>query len=170
MRQARLRSLSLLSVVVLAACTSATPGWTYVPAPSVTAVPSPTASEAPSGAPSTAPSAAPSGAPSAAPSAAPSGSGSPTVVTISASNVKYEQTTVTAPAGTPFQINFDNKDAGIQHNVSIHQGSPTGAEVFKGEIFNGVATRVYDVTGLDAGTYAFVCSVHPTMIGTLTAQ
>ena len=37
-------------------------------------------------------------------------------------------------------------------------------------IFNGVETRTYDVPALDAGAYAFVCTVHPTMIGTLTAQ
>ena len=53
---------------------------------------------------------------------------------------------------------------------SIHQGDATGAELFKGEIFNGVETRTYDVPPLDAGSYAFVCTVHPTMIGTLTAQ
>ena len=42
-----------------------------------------------------------------------------------------------APAGAPFQIAFDNKDAGVPHNVAIHKDSPTGEEVFKGEIFNG---------------------------------
>ena len=44
---------------------------------------------------------------------------------------------------------------------TLHLGGATGAELFKGEIFNGVATRVYDVPALDAGTYAFVCTVHP---------
>ena len=89
---------------------------------------------------------------------------------ISATNIKYDQTTLTAPAGTPFQIQFENKDAGVPHNVSIHQGGSTGAELFKGPIFNGVETRTYDVPALDAGAYAFVCSVHPTMIGTLNVQ
>ena len=42
--------------------------------------------------------------------------------------------------------------------------------MFKGEIFSGVATKVYDVPALDAGSYAFVCTVHPTMTGTLTVQ
>ena len=45
-----------------------------------------------------------------------------------------------------------------------------GTEVFKGEIFPGVATKTYDVPALDAGAYAFVCTVHPTMTGTLTVQ
>lgn len=146
MRQACLRSLSLLSVVVLAACTTATPGWTYVPAPSATAVPSSAASEAPSE------------------------SGDPNVVAISAFGVKFEQTTVTAPAGTPFRIKFENKDPGTSHNVAIHQGGPTGPELFKGDIFNGVETRVYEVPKLDAGAYSFVCTVHATMTGTLNVE
>jgi plastocyanin len=89
---------------------------------------------------------------------------------ISAVGIKYEQDTLTAPAGTPFQIQFQNKDAGVPHNVSLHQGGSTGAELFKGTIFNGVETRTYDVPALDAGAYAFVCSVHPTMIGTLNVE
>jgi plastocyanin len=89
---------------------------------------------------------------------------------ISALGIKYEQTDVTAPAGKPFQIAFENKDAGTPHNVSIHQGGPTGAEVFKGDIFPGVATKTYDVPALTAGQYSFVCTVHPTMVGTLNVQ
>ena len=77
---------------------------------------------------------------------------------------------MTAPAGEAFQIAFDNKDAGTPHNVAIHKDNASGAEVFKGEIINGPATRTYDVPALDAGTYAFVCSVHPSMTGTLTVQ
>jgi len=103
------------------------------------------------------------------PAPAPSGAVGETVK-ISASGIKYEQTEVTAKAGAPFRIEFENKDPGTPHNVAIHKDSPTGAEVFKGEIFNGVATKDYDVPALEAGTYSFVCTVHPTMIGTLTVQ
>ena len=59
---------------------------------------------------------------------------------------------------------------GTPHNVALHLGDVNGAELFKGEVFAGVATRVYDVPALDAGSYAFVCTVHPTMIGTLTVK
>jgi cytochrome c oxidase subunit II len=91
-------------------------------------------------------------------------------VDITAEGVKFTQTAVTAPADKPFQIHFDNKDPATPHNVAIHEGSPTGAEVFKGEIFPGVAIKDYDVPALKAGTYAFVCTVHPTMTGTMTVQ
>ncbi len=115
------------------------------------------------------------------PSAQPSGSGArpgaarrrgeegPPVALV-AKNVAYDQTAITAAAGKPFKIDFDNQDSGTPHNVAIHEGSATGKEVFKGEIFPGVAKKTYDVPALPAGAYAFVCSVHPNMTGTLTVQ
>ena len=77
-------------------------------------------------------------------------------------------TDVTVPADTPFVIAFDNQDAGIPHNVAISDAS--GVEVFKGEIINGVATVEYQVPALPAGEYTFICTVHPNMTGTMTAQ
>ena len=93
-----------------------------------------------------------------------------TLLEITASGIAYDTAELTAPAGVPFQVKFTNNDAGIPHNVSIHRDSPTGAEVFKGEIFSGVDSRTYDVPALPAGTYGFVCTVHPTMVGTLTVK
>ncbi len=107
--------------------------------------------------------------PNATPPPAPSGEAGPTI-NVTASGVKFEQTTISAPAGKHFRIEFENKDAGTPHDVVIREGSPTGKEVFKGELFNGVARKTYDVPALPAGTYAFVCTVHPTMTGTLTVQ
>src|SRR4051794_12340446 len=116
----------------------------------------------------------PSGAPAA--SRAPGASGAPgggapgETLKITAKDIAFQETNLSVKAGAPFKIDFDNEDNGVPHNVAIHQGSPTGTEVFKGAIFPGVATQTYDVNQLDAGTYAFVCSVHPTMTGTLTVQ
>jgi plastocyanin len=134
-----------LSGALLAGCTTANPGWTYQPAPSVTP------------------------APSAGGSAEPSASAAAGAIRITATGIAFEESEVDAPAGEPFQIEFVNNDAGTPHNVAIHRGDPAGEEVFKGEIFNGVETRVYDVPALDAGAYGFICTVHPTMVGTLTA-
>ncbi len=84
--------------------------------------------------------------------------------------MQFDKTALEAPANTPFQITFTNNDAGIPHNVAIHKDSPTGAEVWKGEIFSGVATKTYQVPALPAATYGFVCTVHPNMTGTLTVK
>jgi cytochrome c oxidase subunit 2 len=107
---------------------------------------------------------------SATPAPPPSGQPAGPTLQLSALNVAFEQTELQAPADTPFRIEFDNKDATILHNVAIHEGSPTGPEVWKGEIFAGPEKRTYDVPPLPAGTYGFICTVHPTMTGTLTVN
>ncbi len=146
------RPLLLLVIAlatVLAACASAAgPGWTYAP---------PT--EAPPS------QAAPSVAPSEAPSDGGGGSGG-TVIREIAKGIQFVNKDLSAPADTPFQIEFDNQDVGTPHNIEIKDAS--GAVVFKGEIFAGPAVKTYDVPALPAGTYPFVCTVHPNMIGTLT--
>ena len=159
----------------LAACSSgAGPGWTFAPTPP----PSPAASGAPSTAASGAPSAAPSGGGAASPAAGSPAAGSPaasggatgTVLEITASNFAFDKAELTVPAGVAFQIKFTNNDDGTPHNVAIHKDSPTGEEVFRGEIITGTDTRTYDVAALPAGTYGFACTVHPTMTGTLTVK
>jgi plastocyanin len=113
-----------------------------------------------------------SGAPAGSGAPAPSGgSGAPAAdVTIHAKNVAFEESSFTAPADKPFTIAFVNDDPGTPHNVALHEGSPTGPEKFKGEIITGVTTKVYEVPALPAGTYGFICSVHPSMMGTATLK
>jgi plastocyanin len=87
---------------------------------------------------------------------------------IHAKDVAFVETSLSAPADVPFKLEFVNDDPGIPHNVEFKD--PSGASVFKGEIFPGVATKIYDVPPLGAGTYTYVCSVHPTMTGSATIQ
>ncbi len=89
-------------------------------------------------------------------------------VTIQAKGIAFVETSFTAPAGKPFTIAFANEDPGVPHNVELKDS--TGAVAYKGEVFNGVETRVYDVPALAAGTYPYVCTVHTNMTGTATLQ
>jgi plastocyanin len=158
MRVARPLALALFATLAVAACSSGeAPGWTYAPAPSPTPIPS--------AEPSAAASAEPTAAASAEPSQAP---GDGVVLELSAQNVQYDTDSLEAPADTPFQIRFANNDAGVPHNVEIRDSM--SMSLWKGEIFNGIETRVYDVPALPAGTYTFVCTVHPNMVGTLTVK
>jgi plastocyanin len=166
MRRSLLIALALalaLALVAVACAPTAAPGWTYAPptpAPSV----NPSASSGPSAAPSTEASGAPSGAPSA--SATPSGSGGASTVQVSALNVTFEQQAISAPANAAFTIHFDNKDAGIQHNVEIRDAS--NMSMYKGEFVTGPAQADYAVPPLPAGAYTFNCTIHPNMTGPLT--
>jgi mono/diheme cytochrome c family protein/plastocyanin len=89
-------------------------------------------------------------------------------VTITAQGIAFTTQNVEAQAGKAFTILFDNQDNGIPHNVDIQDGS--GNSVFKGDIVTGVVQKSYDVPALQAGTYKFVCDVHPNMTGTLTVK
>jgi plastocyanin len=166
------RSLSVIAAFLLAAaaCTSAAPGWTYAPAPSATPLPSVSASGSAGASASASASAstAASESASASASASASGGGGGEVLKIAAQNIAFDTTQEAVPANTPFKIEFTNNDAGVPHNVAIHDSSNT--EIFKGEIFPGVATKTYDVQALPAGEYTFVCDVHPNMTGSLTAE
>jgi mono/diheme cytochrome c family protein/plastocyanin len=140
-------------------------GWVdpnYKPAPGATPFPDCWSDEFTKA--SAAPSAAPGG--SAAPSAPASAAPGATVVQEAASGTAFVNGTLSAPAGKPFQIEFDNQDTGIPHNIQIHDES--GAATFTGDIVTGPIKVTYNIPALKAGTYPFVCSVHPNMTGTLT--
>lgn len=103
----------------------------------------------------------------------PGGSGGPPPgptadVVVHAKDIQFAEADLTGPADRAFTLAFVNEDAGIPHNVELKDGS--GASVYQGEIFNGVETRVYEVPALAAGTYTFLCTVHPNMTGSATLQ
>jgi plastocyanin len=103
------------------------------------------------------------------PPPAPSGGPQGPVINVTAEAVKFIEASIQAPVDAPFTIHFDNKDAGTPHDVDILDAG--GAKVFDGKDFPGPGVRDYPVEGLAAGTYQFICSIHPTlMTGTLTVQ
>ncbi len=159
MRTLRIVAAAAIVLIVAACASSTSPGWTFNPTEPPTPAP-----VQPSAAP---PTVVPG------PTNPTTGEGGGTVssgtnVNLVAENVAFDQTAITVPANTTFTVSFDDRDSGIPHNVAIHKGSPTGEAVFTGDIVTGPAQTVYTIGGLNAGTYAFVCTVHPNMTGTLT--
>ncbi len=108
-----------------------------------------------------------SGAPGGSPPPGSGGPGPAADLEIVAEGVKFTTPEVAA-TGPDFTIAFDNRDPSTPHDVDILGGD--GAKLFDGEAFPGPEVRVYDVTGLTAGSYEFVCSVHPNMTGTIAVQ
>lgn len=145
---------SLVALLVLglalAACgPAANPGWTYAPV-----TPSPVVSADPGASPAE-PTPVPGG-----PTEAPEGT-----LILTAHNIQWVEKELSALADTAFVIRLANMDAGVPHNVEIKQNGQT---VHKGDIFNGVETRDFEIPALTAGTYEYVCTVHPNMVGKLT--
>jgi plastocyanin len=69
------------------------------------------------------------------------------------------------------QLSFTNLDI-VQHDVTAEQRGPNGAPLFQSKLIGlGEATPVVGVDKLESGhSYAFYCSVHPGMRGTLIVQ
>jgi plastocyanin/mono/diheme cytochrome c family protein len=101
------------------------------------------------------------------PSPLPSGAATLELV---AENIAFDTLELEAPAHTPFQVHFVNKDAGTPHDVDIRL--PDATVVADNPTITGPAETTYVIDGLDPGTYTFICSVHPIpgMTGTLTVK
>jgi plastocyanin len=87
--------------------------------------------------------------------------------TVVAEGIKFTTPEVSVPADREFGLALENRDQGVDHNVRIKDAA--GSVVYDGELFKGIATKVYTVPALAAGSYPFDCKVHPNMTGTLTA-
>ena len=141
-------------------------GWRdpdYQPAPDATPYPACWTEEFTGGQPSGEPSG--TGAPTA---SAPGSSQAPSAdaVQIAALGIEFTTDPVEVAGTQGFTIQFDNQDAGIQHDVDILDAA--GTKVFDGEIIVGPSQVTYEVPALEAGEYEFICSIHPNMRGTLT--
>jgi plastocyanin len=94
-----------------------------------------------------------------------------TILEITAVNIAFDKKELTAPAGVAFGIHFVNNDAPpIDHDVDIRTSDNTTVIADNAKILQGEIT--YTIAPLEAGTYTFICSVHPVpaMTGTLTVE
>jgi mono/diheme cytochrome c family protein/plastocyanin len=92
-----------------------------------------------------------------------------TVVELVALNFAFDKKDLSVPAGQPFAITLDNQDpAGTPHNVQIKDSS--GTSISDPAPIDGGTKTTYTYDALPAGTYTFICRVHPipAMTGTLT--
>ncbi len=95
----------------------------------------------------------------------------PAVPQISASSaVSFDTKLLIVPAGRPFDLVFDNKQAGVPHNVKIADSAAQATILFDGEVITGPAQVTYHVPALAAGDYYFLCKIHTNMNGTLKAM
>jgi plastocyanin len=86
----------------------------------------------------------------------------------------FDTDELTAPAGVPFTVTFDNRDTGIPHNWALYatedDAGDTDLAIAATEIENAPDTQSVVVPALDPGEYYFQCDLHPNMNGILTAE
>ncbi|HET9680471.1 MAG TPA: cytochrome c oxidase subunit II [Candidatus Limnocylindrales bacterium] len=102
------------------------------------------------------------------PPPAPSGA---TTLQLIAKDIHFDKDSLEVAANQPFVIDFKNQDpAGVSHDVDIRQTDGTTVVVDQ-QTTDGGQESQYQYQGLPAGTYTFICSIHPSIMhGTLTVK
>ena len=90
-------------------------------------------------------------------------------VTVVAQNIAFDTSTIQLEP-VPTTITFENRDAGVQHNIAIFSDSSLNDELFNGELITGPATADYAVPALPPGEHYFQCNVHPNMNGSVVVS
>jgi plastocyanin len=102
--------------------------------------------------------------------AAPAGGASGTSANLVAQNIDFQQKTLTLKANSPVVIHFDNKDAGVPHNVDITTDSGGSNTLYKQDPVSGPSQEDYKFTTPAPGKLYYHCDVHPNMKGTINVQ
>lgn len=90
-------------------------------------------------------------------------------VQIAADNIQFDKQALEVPADEPFELNFNNEDAGVPHNVAILKAQGASEVLLRTDLITGPETQTAEVKPIPAGTYFFQCDVHPNMSGQVTA-
>ncbi|TMK49435.1 MAG: hypothetical protein E6G55_00420 [Actinobacteria bacterium] len=96
------------------------------------------------------------------------GGGTANPSTVTAQGLAFSTAEIALPPDAPSTIHFENKDAGVSHDIAIYTDSSLGTNLFRGQIITGPASIDYSIPALKPGTYYFHCDVHPTMHGSVT--
>jgi plastocyanin len=86
-------------------------------------------------------------------------------VTVTAADLEFDATSIEATAGEAFTITLINNDS-ASHNLSVYT-EEGGERIVEGVVIGEGETTEIEVPALDAGTYFFVCDLHPDMNGPL---
>lgn len=93
----------------------------------------------------------------------------PGAIVVTAEARKFDTSQLLVPADARFPLVLVNRDSD-QHNIAIRTMPGFDGEIVFRHDPIGKSTIVLEVGPIVAGTYHFLCEVHPTMTGTVVAQ
>lgn len=88
-------------------------------------------------------------------------------VELAAEEFSWDRGRISAPAEMVWHVEIDSRTE-EDHNFVVTTSAPVPQRLYASEIF-GKGLHTYDIPGLPAGTYVFVCTLHASfMAGSLT--
>lgn len=93
----------------------------------------------------------------------------PGAIVVTAQNRTFDTRELVLPADVRFPLVLVNKD-GEAHNIAIRTEPGFGGELLFRHDPITASTIILDVGPLPAGTYHFICEVHPEMTGVALVQ
>ncbi len=87
-------------------------------------------------------------------------------VEVNAEDIAFDVDRIDVTAGEAVTLTFNNNDTGIPHNFHVEAGEVDA----KTDIAPGPDTQTLEFTIDEAGSYTFICDVHPDMTGDLVAS
>ena len=95
----------------------------------------------------------------------PAGTGQVVPITLTAQNLTFSATTLTAPAGRTVVMTFVNDDTNMPHNFALYTNATALTKIFAGELVTGPKTVTYTFTvPTEPGNYFFRCDIHPELM------
>jgi plastocyanin len=86
-------------------------------------------------------------------------------ILITAENLTFSATTLTAPAGSTVTMTFINKDANMPHNFALYTSQNATTKIFAGDLVTGPATVTNTFTVPSTpGNYFFRFDIHPELM------
>lgn len=84
---------------------------------------------------------------------------------LNAQDIAFDVDLIEVTVGEATTVTFNNNDTGIPHNFHVEAGDVDA----KTDITPGPDTQSLEFTIDEAGTYTFICDVHPNMTGEVVA-
>lgn len=97
------------------------------------------------------------------------GGAASTQITVVATDNKFDKTALTVPAGKEVTVTFENKGSAI-HNWHVEGVKDKNGKDITTQLIAGGKTETVRFVIDKAGTYEYMCDVHPEMRGKLTVQ
>ncbi len=94
------------------------------------------------------------------------------VIRIIAARVRWNVRTIHAPPRMSWRLEMENRDGRPEiHNFAIVDGPAVADRIYVSPNTVGPVTETYEIPGLPAGSYEFVCTLHPVVMrGTLVLR